>query len=77
MAKLWHEDGTFILRDDWHVEDIFCEAEAKEVQITYEQAVQVMHFIVNTFDANIGVNWNVISNAIDEILNEEELRNEQ
>ena len=77
MAKLWHDNGTFILRDDWHVEDILCEAEAKEVQISHDQAVQVMHYIVNTFDANIGVNWDVISNAIDEILHEETLRNEQ
>lgn len=71
MAKLWQEHGTFVLRDDWQIEDILTEAEAKEVQVSYEQAVRVMEFITLTFDANIGINWDVISNAIDEILYED------
>ena len=71
MAKVVQENGIFILRDDWHIEDVLIEAENMEHKLTYGQAVQVMDVIAKSFDANIGVNWIVIGEAINFVIEQE------
>lgn len=71
MAKVVHENDTYILRDDWSVEDIVNEAESMNFKITNEQAIEVMQLIVLEFDANFGINWDIIHNAILNIVDEE------
>jgi hypothetical protein len=71
MAKVVQENGIFILRDDWHIEDVLIEAENMEYKLTYGQAVQVMDVIAKSFDANIGVNWIVIGEAINFVIEQE------
>lgn len=70
MAKVVHENGKYVLRDDWSVEDILNEAELMNFEITYEQAVEVMQLIVLEFDANYGINWDIINHAILNIVDE-------
>jgi hypothetical protein len=71
MAKVVQENGMFILRDDWHIEDVLIEAENMEHKLSYGQAVQVMDVIAKSFDANIGVNWIVIGEAINFVIDQE------
>ena len=71
MAKVVQENGKYILRDDWHIEDILIEASDMDYKLTEAQAVQVMDVIVKSFDANYGINWIVIGEAINFVMEQE------
>ena len=64
MAKLIREGGMWVIRSDWDEEDIIMQAENIDVELTDEQVYKVMQLIVASHDANIGINWEVIDNAI-------------
>lgn len=59
MAHLSEENGQVILRDDWHIDDILMVRE----DLTEDQAIDVLEFLANAFDANEGINWDVIEYA--------------
>jgi hypothetical protein len=71
MTKVVQENGMFILRDDWHIEDILQEAANNDYELSYGQAVQIMDVIAKYFDANIGINWIVIGEAIKFVMDNE------
>ena len=71
MTKVVQENGMFILRDDWHIEDILQEAANNDYELSYGQAVQIMDVIAKSFDANIGINWVVIGEAINSVMDNE------
>jgi hypothetical protein len=71
MTKVVQENGMFILRDDWHIEDILEEAANMDYELSYGQAVQIMDVIAKSFDANIGINWVVIGEAINSVMDNE------
>jgi hypothetical protein len=64
MAHITKENGHTIIRDDWGLEDILSQAKDDGVKLSKKKALAVMDLIVEQFDANIGINWEVISNAI-------------
>jgi hypothetical protein len=71
MAHLVKENGKLIIRDEWHEEDIQGVAEDDhDTTLTPEQMLKVMELIIESFDANIGIDWEVIGSAIDQILEE-------
>jgi len=70
MAKLIREGGQWVIRSDWDEEDIIMQAENIEVELTDHQVYKVMQLIVASHDANIGINWEVIDSAIDQIAEE-------
>ena len=71
MAHLVKEDGKLIIRDEWHEEDIQGVAEDDhDTTLTPEQMQKVMELIVKSFDANIGIDWEVIGSAIGQVLDE-------
>tara|TARA_R110000822_G_scaffold225498_1_gene358256 strand:- start:549 stop:776 length:228 start_codon:yes stop_codon:yes gene_type:complete len=71
MAHLITENGKLIIRDDWHEEDIQGVAEDNhDTTLTHEQMLKVMELLVKVFDANIGIDWEVIDSAIEQILEE-------
>ena len=71
MAHLIKEDGKLIIRDEWHEFDIQCVAEDDhDTTLTPEQMLKVMELLVNTFDANTGIDWEVIDSAIEQVLGE-------
>lgn len=74
MAHIVKEANVIILRDDWYVQDVFEVAENMEVKLTLEQAERVLHIAAKVFDANIGINWEVIESCIDICLNEKKAR---
>ena len=69
MARLiTNEDGQPILRDDWCLEDIIETAKLMKVRLSKKKAIKVMENLANTFDASVGINWDVIKANIDTIL---------
>ena len=74
-----NEDGTKSIVDTWGYEDIQSVAECDldlETPLTPEQIEKVMNIIVEGYDANIGINWEVIGGAIDIMLMDEEKQND-
>ena len=57
MATFYEETGTIV--DEWHVDDVF----NQRPDLTEDQAIEVLAFIAKKFDANIGINWDVIDSA--------------
>lgn len=52
----------------WNIIDVFDRAENLEVEITEEQAKQVIINIDRLHDANYGITWDTIDYHIEEIL---------
>ena len=71
MAHLVTENGKLIIRDEWHEEDIQSVAEDNhDTTLTPEQMKKIMELIIKSFDANIGIDWEVIDSAIEQVLDE-------
>jgi uncharacterized protein YpuA (DUF1002 family) len=71
MAHLITENGKLIIRDEWHEEDIQNVADCNyDATLTPDQVNRVMELIVKSFDANIGINWEVIGSAIRQVIEE-------
>jgi len=49
----------------WNVDDIIGVAEQKGLDITKEQACEVLETLLDNHDADLGVNWDTISYALD------------
>lgn len=63
------EDGTQIIRDDWGFDDIQSVADCEhDTELTPEQVKKVMDIVVEGFDCNVGINWEVISMAVEQVL---------
>lgn len=52
------------IRVFWHKEDVISQAKNLGYELTDEEASDIMYNIEQSFDANIGVNWDVISEHI-------------
>lgn len=73
------KDGTKTIRDEWGADDIQSVAENDsdlEEPLTPEQIARVMEIIVEGYDSNIGINWEVIGSAIDIMFMDEEIQDE-
>lgn len=64
MTRVIYEDNVPVLRSDWYIEDIMAQAEEMDIALTKAEAISVMVFIAHTHDACIGINWDVIEEAI-------------
>jgi ferric iron reductase protein FhuF len=54
----------------WNKEDIEMTAQTRfDITLTNEQLNEVVESIESSFDANVGVNWDVIADNIDYIIN--------
>lgn len=54
----------------WNKEDIVVTAKERfDITLTDEQVNEVVESIENSFDANVGVNWDVIADNIDYVIN--------
>ena len=71
MAHIEHVGGYKIIADPWDSTDIIQPAEAMGIDLTEAQAEEVMDIIVETFDANIGINWDSIGSAIDSYMEDQ------
>ena len=64
MCKVIAENGSYVLRDEWDLEDIQNQAENMDITLSVEQALEVMYWIAKTHDSNYGINWDSIDSAI-------------
>jgi hypothetical protein len=68
MAILIKDNDQYILRDDWSIEDVRNVIECNEIEeaenFTDQDCVRVLQIAADRFDANIGINWDVIDGAI-------------
>lgn len=72
MARIVIENGETILRDDWSVADVHSAAEGMEIELTDDQAEKVLERIADRFDANLGINWDVIEFHIDQLFGDDQ-----
>lgn len=52
----------------WHVDDVYAQAENDELEISEEQALMVIQRLNDNHDATVGVNWDMISSHIDDVV---------
>jgi hypothetical protein len=65
MATFYEETGTIV--DEWHVDDVL----NQRPDLTEEQSCEVLALIAHNFDANIGINWDVIDSAAEYLFPED------
>jgi hypothetical protein len=60
------ESGKWFLADPWFVDDVL----NMRPDLTDDQCVEVLHYLEDNFDANYGINWDVIHYAAAELFPE-------
>jgi hypothetical protein len=55
----FYDEKSKTLQDPWSVDDVL----NQRPDLTEEQSCEVLAFIADNFDANIGINWDVIDSA--------------
>lgn len=45
----------------WHIDDVLQQAADDEVEITEDEAREILQLLESEHDANVGINWEVIS----------------
>ena len=55
----------------WSIDDIMYQAQNDEVAITEEQGQEILDRVLHQADANMGINWTVISTHISMYLEEQ------
>ena len=64
------KNGRLILRDDWCVADAIDAGFHCGYNITINEAEEVLNRAAHHFDANIGINWEVLYCHIEDIMRE-------
>lgn len=70
MARVIKENGVLILRDDWDEDDIRSVAECSDIELTDGMVEEVMHLLAKQYDTNDGLNWEIVEQAIDQVIEE-------
>jgi len=66
MSKLVKRNGTLVIEDLWYPDDIRERAGAMgHSDLTMDQIESIMERICDDFDANYGINWDVIDSAVE------------
>lgn len=52
----------------WGTEDVLWQAEQLDLELTEEQADDILESLENKHDASVGINWDVISYYIEDYL---------
>lgn len=60
LESCWEDKITV----SWSLQDVTDLAERMGVTLTEDQTAEVLHRILHKFDANDGINWNVIEREI-------------
>ena len=68
-AREFLKEQGYFTQNLWTAEDVIVRAKQMEEEISEEQAIEIFDLIGRRFNAEIGVNWDVIDNAIEEFLN--------
>jgi hypothetical protein len=57
----------------WSTEDVLMQADLMNIELTEEQADDILSNVERYHDANVGINWDVIDFHIDNYLDEKVL----
>jgi hypothetical protein len=69
MAQIERDsNGKIFLTDTWHIIDVIEAGENIGYLVTEDQAEGILYDLAHYHDANIGINWDVIYNHIDDLL---------
>lgn len=72
MAIIKHNEGGLYLSDNWYVSDVHNAAENMGITITEEEAEEVLIAVADSFDANIGINWELFSYHLEDYRKEDD-----
>ena len=62
------ETGAWYLADDWHIDDV----QSVRPDLDDDQAVHVLEAMADWFDANDGINWEVIEMTAEQLYPQDE-----
>ena len=69
MATLITDKGAPYIEDIWNLDDFRNVADGSDTEeFTDEELLQAMEMVVDHFDANYGITWDTIENALDWIV---------
>jgi uncharacterized protein YpuA (DUF1002 family) len=68
MKLIKNETGEWEIVERWTEADIKHQAEySYGIELTSDQSYEILKLIMKSHDANIGINWDVIDNAIQQL----------
>jgi len=70
MAIIKHNKYGLYLSDNWYIADVHSAAEDMGITITNEKAEDVLCAVAESFDANIGINWEVFYYHLEDYRND-------
>ena len=63
------QTGEWEIVERWTEADIRHQAEySYGIDLTHDQSYEILKLVMKSHDANIGINWDVVNSAIEEIL---------
>ena len=65
MAKVILNNGAYVLRDEWTIEDIQSVGEDMEIIFPEGMALEIMHLLAKHYDTESGLNYQSVVNAIE------------
>ena len=74
MAKMIFENNAWHLSERWSIEDVrnVSDDYPGAKRFTDEDCLRVLSSLVEGFDANLGINWEVIGAAVGMVVNEKQ-----
>jgi hypothetical protein len=68
MKLIKNETGEWEIVERWTEADIRHQAEYSfGIELTSDQSYEILKLVMKSHDANIGINWDVIDNAIQQL----------
>jgi len=62
------ETGAWYLADDWHIDDV----QSMRPDLNDDQCIEVLQAMADWFDANDGINWDVITMTAEQLYPQED-----
>ena len=62
------ETGAWYLADDWHIDDV----QSMRPDLNDDQCIEVWQAMADWFDANDGINWDVITMTAEQLYPQED-----
>ena len=74
MAHMVQTHDGWVLRDDWHVDDVQARLEDYwGFVLTDAECIRVLELVADSFDANDGITWGSIDAAIGALFGDRQL----
>ena len=74
MAHMVMTHDGWVLRDDWSIDDVQARLEDYWFfTLTEGECLRVLELAADSFDANVGINWEVIDSAIGTLFGDRQL----